>query len=275
MSYDSEQKAAKQSRAKAASDIETDLRSVQILHTDGLTNVAMVFCALINPPAYDHIWRAVWTQAQENHQSAVELLTRCTDAVSTIAVHYPTLQGEVKEALAGLQLLTNCIRAITSLIPKSLMVPKEVDLGPEPRWSATHASKASMDGLRAKSDEALRKALDTAADLSVGHAAVLLEYLYRANLFARVAKELPKLSNDLKGVELVPGVALMLGSVNVTKARLAFAIRYMETRGLLPSLKKPKMPKKWMDALGKDYDEVNHEELFQAIGLVLTQIGHV
>ena len=103
MSYDSEQKAAKQSRAKAASDIETDLRSVQILHTDGLTNVAMVFCALINPPAYDHIWRAVWTQAQENHQSAVELLTRCTDAVSTIAVHYPKLQGEVKEALVGLQ----------------------------------------------------------------------------------------------------------------------------------------------------------------------------
>ena len=90
-----------------------------------------------------------------------------------------------------------------------------------------------------------------------------------------MAKELPKLSNDLKGVELVPGIALMLGSVNVTKARLAFAIRYMETRGLLPSLKKPKMPTKWMDALGKDYDEVNHEELFQAIGLVLTQIGHV
>ena len=82
MSYDSELKAAKQSRAKAASDIETDLRSVQILHTDGLTNVAMVFCALINPPAYDNIWRAVWTQAQENHREAFELLTLSLDHIS-------------------------------------------------------------------------------------------------------------------------------------------------------------------------------------------------
>jgi hypothetical protein len=48
MSYDSEQKAAKKAREQAASEIETDLRQVQSLHTDALTNVAMVFCALTN-----------------------------------------------------------------------------------------------------------------------------------------------------------------------------------------------------------------------------------
>jgi hypothetical protein len=269
MSYDSEQKAAKKARERTASDVEIDLRHVQSIQTDGLTNVAMVFCALTNPPAYDNIWRAVWTQAQENHREAFELLTRCTDAVSIIAVYYPKLQNDVKEALAALQLLTNCIRAITTLIPKPPMVPKWGDLGPEPRWSATHASKATMDGLRAMSDESLRKALDTAADLSIGHAAVLLEYFNRANLYARVEKGLPKLSEDLKGVELVPGIALMLGSVNVTKARLAFAIRYLQARGYWPSNvnKRPKMPKKWMDALGKDYAEINHEELLKLIGV--------
>ena len=56
MSYDSEQQAAKKARARTASDIETDLRHVQRLQTDGLTNVAMVFCALTIPPAYDDIW---------------------------------------------------------------------------------------------------------------------------------------------------------------------------------------------------------------------------
>jgi hypothetical protein len=77
MSYDSEQKAAKKAREQAASEIETDLRQVQSLHTDALTNVAMVFCALTNPPEYGNIWRSVWTQAQENHQRSFEMLNRC------------------------------------------------------------------------------------------------------------------------------------------------------------------------------------------------------
>ena len=267
MSYDSEQQAAKKARAQTASNVETDLRHVQSLLSDGLTNVAMVFCALTNPPAYDNIWRAVWTQAQENHQSAFEILTRCTDAVSTIAVHYPKLQREVKEALAALQLLTNCIRAIT-LLDSRKPANRPTESTPSPKSSAARPDPSSLAKLKVMSSDELRKALDTAADLSIGHAVVLLQYLVIAEMFHRLER-LPKLSADAKGVELVPGIYLHLGTAKVTQSRLAFAVRYLEVVGDLKTPKdrpRPKLPKKWMEGLNGEVAAVNHEELLHRIG---------
>ena len=263
MSYDSEQQAAKKARARTASDIEIDLRHVQRLQTDGLTNVAIVFCALTNPPAYDDIWRAIWIQAQENHQRAFEMLTRCADAVSTIAVYYPKLHNEVKEALAGLQLLTNCIRAITILDSRK-PTNRPTESTPSPKSSAARPDPAALASLKSMSGDELRKALDMAADISIGHAVVLLEYLLVAHLDSRLGR-LPKLSADAKGVELVPGVYLALGTAKVSQTRLAFAVRYLEVKGLMPTIQKPKLSAKWMDALDGDVAGVNHEELLSRI----------
>jgi len=266
MGYADEQLAAKRRREREAGDIANDLRHVQQLHSDCLTNVAMVFCALTNPPAYKDIWKAIWIQAQENHQRAFEMLTRCVDAVSTIAVYYPKLHSEVKEALAGLQLLTNCIRAIT-LLDSQKPTNSPTESTPSPKSSAARPDPSSLAKLKVMSGDELRKALDTAADLSIGHAVVLLRYLLVEHLDSRLSR-LPKLSADAKGVGLVPGVYLGLGTAKVTQTRLAFAVRYLEVKGLMPTNDRPRLSKKWMDALDGDVAGANHEELLKLIGVV-------
>ena len=264
MSYDSEQKAAKKAREQAASEIETDLRQVQSLHTDALTNVAQVFCAITNPPEYGHIWRSAWTHAQDIHQRSFEMLNRCASAVSLIAVYYPKLQSDVKEALYSLQLLTNCIRAIT-LQESREPASKKTESPPNPK---SKPDPAALTILRSMSATELRKALDTAADISIGHAVVLLQYVINAEMYHRLER-LPKLSADAKGVELVPGIYLQLGTAKLTQSRIAFAVRYLEVIGDLQTPKdrpRPKLPKKWMEGLSGDVIGVDHEELLHRIG---------
>ena len=267
MSYDSEQKAAKKAREQAASEIETDLRQVQSLHTDALTYIAQVFCAITNPPEYGNIWRSAWTHAQDIHQRSFEMLNRCADAVSPIAVHYPKLQREVKEALYSLQLLTNCIRAIT-LQESREPASRKTESPPNPKSKPPRPDPAALTILRSMSATELRKALDTAADLSIGHAVVLLQYVINAEMYHRLER-LPKLSADAKGVELVPGIYLQLGTAKLTQSRIAFAVRYLEVIGDLQTPKdrpRPKLPKKWMEGLSGDVNGVDHEELLHRVG---------
>lgn len=265
MSYDSEQKAAKRERERAASEIETDLRRLQSLNTDALTNIAMVFCALTMPPEYQNIWRSVWAQAQENHARSFEMLGRCASAVSPIAVYYPKLQSDVKDALYSLKLLTNCLRAIT-LLESREPASKKTESPPNPK---SKPDPAALTVLQSWSGDKLRKALDTAADISIGHAVVLLEYVIIADVYHRLER-LPKLSADAKGVELVPGIYLNLGTAKLTPTRLAFAIRYLEVLGYPQILSKdrppPKLSKKYMEGINADVAAVNQEELFHRIG---------
>ncbi len=267
MSYDSEQKAAKRERERAASEIETDLRRLQSLNTDALTNVAMVFCALTMPPEYQNIWRSVWAQAQENHEHSFEMLNRCASAVSLIAVYYPKLQSDVKEALYSLQVLTNCIRPIT-LQESREPASRRTESPPNPKSKPPRPDPAALTILRSMSATELRKALDTAADLSIGHAVVLLQYVINAEMYHRLER-LPKLSADAKGVELVPGIYLQLGTAKLTQSRIAFAVRYLEVIGDLQTPKdrpRPKLPKKWMEGLSGDVNGVDHEELLHRMG---------
>ncbi len=230
---------------------DSRVRQVQSLLTDGLRNATMVFCALTDrqkPAAYVNSWREAWTQTNQSHQRAFEQLNGSAGLISTIAASNPRMQSDLQQALADLALLTSSILALTPMIP-------------EPQTPI-----ATADSLKAMSDEELRKALDIAANLSIAHAAVLMEYMFRADLYSRVLQGLPQLSKDLRGIEVVPGITLSLGSVNVIKARLAFARRYLEANGLLPSSPKAQMPRKWTGPLDKDYAEVNHEALFLAVG---------
>ncbi len=273
MGYADEQLAAKRKREREAGDIAIELRHVQQLHTDCLTNVAMVFCALTNPPAYSDVWSHVWLQAQENHDLALIKLDRCSEAVTALKVYYPKLHSEVREAVAGHQLLSNCVRAIVGL-HASRQERQSASTSKKPR-AATPKPKATtaspgpqsderrdtiLANLRAMSGDALRKALDKAAEISIGHAARLFEAIHTATVVDRLAG-LPKLSTDAKGVEVTPGVDLGLGLVKVTESRLGFAVRYLEVKGLIPSLQKYKLPAKVISAIDSDVAGVSQEAL--------------